>query len=150
MKLKKVEKQLLFLGFSLINIPDLKNRIENERDILILEIMVFFKKNVAFVISDISENYLNDFIEKNNHLINDVKKPYIDFIVGSVIISNILAQREQDDKSDNLLIEKFLYISSVYYDLYSDILIDIEDEKLLALYKNSFDLGNTLSKSVSI
>jgi len=149
MKLKKDEKQLLFLGFSLINIQELENRIENERDSLVLEIMTYFKKNVAFIISEISNNYLIDFIKKNQIILGNIKKPYIDFIVGSVIISNILSQREIEENSDKKVIEKFLYITALYYDMYSHILNEIEDDKeLLELYKNSFDLGNKLSKKL--
>jgi len=136
----------LLLGFSLINIMDLKNRVEGERDMLILEIMVYFKKISASLIEDIKQEEATKIMINNGILLNNIKQPFIDFIVGSVIISNTIIENEELINDD---IENFLYITSLYYDLYADIIKDIKEEDVKELYKNSFDTSKLLMSKIS-
>jgi hypothetical protein len=135
----------LLLGFSLINIMDLKNRVEGKRDNLILEIMIYFKKISASLINDIEQSEATNIMINNGVLLNSLKNPFIDFIAGSVIISNTIIENTELIDDD---IENFLYITSLYYDLYADIIKDIKDESIKELYKNSFDISKILIEKI--
>lgn len=132
----------LYVGFSLINIPDLKTRVENKRDAAILEIMIYFKKIAVNFITNITEEDLQLIISQSNKALNSIKAPYIDFIVGSVLISSNLIELNEKEKD----IERFINITSVFYDLYCEVIKDIEEEKIKDLYKNSFNVATELKE----
>jgi len=138
------EEQLL-LGFSLINILDLKNRVEGERDLLILEIMIYFKKISASLVNNLEQEEATKIMMKNGILLNNIDKPFIDFIAGSIIISNTIIENAELIDND---IENFLYVTSLYYDLYTDIIKDIKDEEVMSLYRNSFEISKSLLKKI--
>jgi len=133
----------LFLGFSLIDINNLTQRIEGDRDKLILEIMIYYKKVAANFILEIDEKELRDILHFNNEVLSQIKLPYIDFIIGTILISNTILSSKNLNNKD---IEQFMHITSVYYDLYTDIINEIRDKNIKELYKNSFNEAERIFK----
>jgi hypothetical protein len=143
----KINK-LLFLGFNLINITDLKHKIEDNRDNVIFEIMNYYKKIAANFFVELEDTEVKKLIDSNNKLLLSNKTDFIDFIAGSIIISEVLIDKYKKSNEDTIELNRFMYITSIFYDLYSGIIEEIEDKKLKELYKNSFEISRKFIKKI--
>jgi hypothetical protein len=107
--------------------------------------MIYFKKISASLVNNLEQEKATKIMMKNGILLNNIDKPFIDFIAGSIIISNTIIENAELIDND---IENFLYVTSLYYDLYTDIIKDIKDEEVMSLYRNSFEISKSLLKKI--
>jgi len=137
---------LLFLGFSLLDTNYLKRNMNNEIDFVIFEIIDYYKKITANFFHLIEEEVLRKYIKENKKILDKQSKEYINYITGAVLVSELLIYKYQNiDK--NIDLERFYYITSIFYDLYSFLLTNM-NSKEKKKYQNSFEFANSLLKSV--